>query len=149
MIIMRSCPLGCIRSPRLCSNNFGLVIKCCILVKNEISKIFSFVLFRFVLLRFQRLAALLTLQSYRQPSRFFLKHAVAYGENFHERVHSVAYSGHLSFVCAVCDVTIWRHIHVSKLTFWRSLLIWYAYSSARTRLILCVTVLKRTISAPS
>jgi len=25
-------------------------------------------------------------------------------------------------VCAVCDVTIWRHIHVSKPTFWRSLL---------------------------
>jgi len=25
-------------------------------------------------------------------------------------------------VCAVCDVTIWRHIHVSKPTFWRSCL---------------------------
>jgi len=25
-------------------------------------------------------------------------------------------------VCAVCDVTIWRHIHVSKPMFWRGLL---------------------------
>jgi len=36
--------------------------------------------------------------------------------------HSVAYGGHLYLVCAVCDVTIWRHIRVSKPTFWRSLL---------------------------
>jgi len=36
--------------------------------------------------------------------------------------HSVAYGGHLYLVCALCDVTIWRHIHVSKPTFWRSLL---------------------------
>ena len=28
--------------------------------------------------------------------------------------HSVAYGGHLYLVCAVCDVNIWRHIHVSK-----------------------------------
>jgi len=35
-------------------------------------------------------------------------------------VHSVAYGGHLYLVRAVCDVTIWRHIHVSKATFWRS-----------------------------
>ena len=28
--------------------------------------------------------------------------------------HSVAYGGHLCLVCAVCDVTIWRHIHVFK-----------------------------------
>jgi len=39
-----------------------------------------------------------------------------------EGVHSVAYGGHLYLVCAVCDVTIWRHIHVSKPTFWQSLL---------------------------
>jgi len=26
--------------------------------------------------------------------------------------HSVAYGGHLYLVCAVCDVTIWRHSHV-------------------------------------
>jgi len=38
------------------------------------------------------------------------------------RVHSVAYGGHLHLVCAVYDVTVWRHIHVSKPTFWRSLL---------------------------
>ena len=29
-------------------------------------------------------------------------------------VHSVADGGHLYLVCAVCDVTIWRHIHVFK-----------------------------------
>jgi len=28
--------------------------------------------------------------------------------------HSVAHGGHLHVVCAVCDVTIWCHIHVSK-----------------------------------
>jgi len=44
-------------------------------------------------------------------------------------------------VCAVCDITIWRHIHVSKPTFWRSLLTQYAYSSPRTVLILCVFAL--------
>ena len=37
-------------------------------------------------------------------------------------VHSVAYGGHLYLVCAVCDVAIWRHIHVFKSMFWRSLL---------------------------
>jgi len=46
---------------------------------------------------------------------------VAYAENFHGG-HSVAYGGHLYLVCPVCDVTIWRHAHVSKPTFWRSLL---------------------------
>ena len=56
--------------------------------------------------------------------------AVAYVENFNEGVFlSLAYGGNLHFVFSVCDVTIWRHIHVSKLTFWRSLLTWYAYSS--------------------
>jgi len=39
-----------------------------------------------------------------------------------ERFHSVMYSGQLFVVCGLCDVTIWRHIHVSKPTFWRSLL---------------------------
>jgi len=34
--------------------------------------------------------------------------------------HSVTYGGHLHSVSAVCDVTIWRHIHVSKPTFWQS-----------------------------
>jgi len=33
-------------------------------------------------------------------------------------VHSVAYSGHIYLVCAVCDVTIRRHIHASKPKFW-------------------------------
>jgi len=28
--------------------------------------------------------------------------------------HSVADDGHLYLVCAVCYVTIWRHIHVFK-----------------------------------
>jgi len=37
-------------------------------------------------------------------------------------VHSVAYDGHLYLVCAVCHVAIWCHNHVSKSTFWRSLL---------------------------
>jgi len=36
--------------------------------------------------------------------------------------HSVAYGGHLYLVCAFCDVTVWRQIHVFKPTFWRSLL---------------------------
>jgi len=36
-------------------------------------------------------------------------------------LHSVAYGSHLYLVCAPCDVTIWRHIHISKPTFWRSL----------------------------
>ena len=40
-----------------------------------------------------------------------------------------------------CDFTIWRHIHVSKPTFWRSLLTQYAYSSTRTLLTLCVITL--------
>jgi len=35
-------------------------------------------------------------------------------------VHSVAYQ--LCLVRAVCDITIRRHIHVSKPTFWQSLL---------------------------
>jgi len=35
-------------------------------------------------------------------------------------VHSVACGGHLYLVCAVRDVTVWRHIHVSKSTFCRS-----------------------------
>jgi len=66
---------------------------------------------------------------------------VAYAENFHGGFHSVARGVHLYLVCAVCDVTIWRHIYVSKPTFWRSLLTHYAYSSARTLLILCVMAL--------
>jgi len=28
--------------------------------------------------------------------------------------HSVAYSGYLYLLCTVCDVTIWRRIHVSN-----------------------------------
>jgi len=36
--------------------------------------------------------------------------------------HSVACGVHLYLVYAVSDVTIWRHIYVSKPTFWRSLL---------------------------
>jgi len=32
--------------------------------------------------------------------------AVAYAENFHGGVHSVAYGGYVYLVCTVCDVTI-------------------------------------------
>jgi len=53
------------------------------------------------------------------PPRFS---PVAYAENFHGGVRSGSYGGHLYLVCALCDVTIWRHFHVSKPTFWRSLL---------------------------
>ena len=53
----------------------------------------------------------------------------------------MAYGGHLYLVCTVCDVTIWCNIHVSKPTFWRSLLIQYAYSSTRAPLISCVIAL--------
>jgi len=35
---------------------------------------------------------------------------------------SRSYDGYLYLVCAVCDVTTWRHFHVSKPRFWRSLL---------------------------
>jgi len=35
---------------------------------------------------------------------------------------SGSYGGHLYLVFAVCDVTIWRHFHVFKPTFWRSFL---------------------------
>jgi len=55
--------------------------------------------------------------------------------------HSLSYGGHLYLLCAICDVKIWRHIHVSKPTLWRSLLTQYAYSSTRTLLILCVIAL--------
>jgi len=55
--------------------------------------------------------------------------------------HSVAYGGHLYLGCAICDVTIWRLIHVSKPTFWRSLMTKCAYFSARTLLILYVIAL--------
>jgi len=33
-------------------------------------------------------------------------------------VHPVAYGGNLYLLCALRDVTIRRHIHVSKQTFW-------------------------------
>jgi len=48
--------------------------------------------------------------------------SVAYAENFHGGFLSVAYGGHLHLLFALCDVTIWCHIHLSKTTFWRSLL---------------------------
>ena len=49
--------------------------------------------------------------------------------------YSVAYVGHLYLVCTVCDITICHHIHVSKPTFWQSLLIQYAYSSTAHTLL--------------
>jgi len=61
--------------------------------------------------------------------------------NFSWGVRSMAYGGHIYFVSAVYDVTIGRHIHVSKTTFWRSLLTQYSYSSTRTLLISCVIAL--------
>jgi len=64
-----------------------------------------------------------TCQSTLQELSFVVKFlSVAYAENFREGFHSVAYGGHLFVVCRLCDVTIWSHIHVSKPTFWRSLL---------------------------
>ena len=67
--------------------------------------------------------------------------AVGHEKIFMEGVFlSVACGGHLHFMFSVCDVTIWRHIHVSKLTFWRSLLTWCAYSSTPTH-NLCVMAL--------
>jgi len=62
--------------------------------------------------------------------------AMAYAENFHRGGHFNLY-----LVCAVCDVTLWRHIHVSKPTFSRNLLTQYVYCFIRTRLILCAIVL--------
>ena len=60
---------------------------------------------------------------------------------FMEAFDSVEYDGHFYLVRVVRDVTTWRHNHVSKQTFWRSLLTQYAYSSARTLHILCVIAL--------
>jgi len=42
---------------------------------------------------------------------------VAYAENVHGGLHSVAYGGNLYLVCAVCDIAIWLRLHVSKPTF--------------------------------
>jgi len=54
---------------------------------------------------------------------FYQSVSVAYAKNFHGvGFGSGSYGGHLYLVCAVCDVTIWRHFHVSKPTFGRSLL---------------------------
>ena len=39
---------------------------------------------------------------------------VAYAENFHGGFGLRSYDGYLYLVCTVCDVTIWRHFHVSK-----------------------------------
>ena len=50
---------------------------------------------------------------------------------------AVAYGGHYYWKCAVCDVTIWRHIHVCKTMFWWSLLTQHAYYSTRTLLTIC------------
>jgi len=47
---------------------------------------------------------------------------VAYAEKFHGGFIQWLMMVYLYLVCAVCDVTIWRRIHVSKPTFWRSLL---------------------------
>jgi len=47
---------------------------------------------------------------------------VAYAENFHGSFIQWQYRGHLFVVCGLCFVTFWRHIHISKPTFWRSLL---------------------------
>jgi len=62
-------------------------------------------------------------------------------ENFHGVFRSVACGGHLYLVFALCEVTIWRHIHASKPMFWQSLLTQYAYFSKSAPLILCVIAL--------
>jgi len=46
---------------------------------------------------------------------------MTYAEYFRGVFHWVAHGGHLYLVWAVCDVIIWRHIHVSTPKFWRSL----------------------------
>ena len=76
---------------------------------------------------------------------------MAYAEKFHGEIHSVAYGGDLYLVCAVSDVTIWRHIHVSNPTFWRSLLTQSAHFSTQTLFSLCVIALNinYSTSAPS
>ena len=43
----------------------------------------------------------------------------------------------LLLIRVICDVTIWRHIHVYKPTLWRSLLIQHIYHSTRTFLTRC------------
>jgi len=54
--------------------------------------------------------------------------AVAYAENFNGG--GCFYQWHMVVICIWSSlfvlnfVTIWRHIHVSKLTLWRSLLTW-------------------------
>ena len=48
---------------------------------------------------------------------------VAHAETFHGEFQSLAYGGRLYLVCVVCDVPIWRHIHVSKPAFWWNYLI--------------------------
>jgi len=67
--------------------------------------------------------------------------AVAYTKKLHGGFLSVAYGGYLYLVCAICDVTIWRHVHAFKLMFWRSVLTRYAYSSTQTPLNLFVIAL--------
>jgi len=62
----------------------------------------------------------------------------------------VAYGSHCCWIYAVCDVTKWRHIHVCKATFWRSLLTQGAYYPTRTLLNYCSTMFHRnehTLSA--
>jgi len=50
---------------------------------------------------------------------------------------AVAYGSHCYWIYAVCNVTIWRHIHVCKPTFWRTQ---HAYYSTRTLLTRCCTI---------
>ena len=50
----------------------------------------------------------------------------------------MAYGGHRYRMYAVCDVTRWRHIHVCKPLFRRSLLTQHAYYSTRTLSLLVV-----------
>ena len=53
----------------------------------------------------------------------------------------VAYGAHCYWVCAVCNVTIWRDIQVSSPKFWRRFLTQYAYYSTHTLLIRCYMIL--------
>jgi len=59
----------------------------------------------------------------------------------------MAYVGHFYFVCAVCNVTSGRHIHVSKPTFCRSFLTQSAYSFTRTPYFMCHCTWYKLLSA--
>jgi len=48
---------------------------------------------------------------------------------------AVPYGGHCYWICALCNVTFWCHINISKSTFWRSLLSQSVYYSTRSLIL--------------